>query len=226
MTTQTTARARLCVLISGNGSNLQALLDACAKNELAADVIQVISNRADAFGLQRAQKAGIPTAVLDHKTFSDRAAFDTALAETIARCQPDWVVLAGFMRILTPEFVQRFLGKLINIHPSLLPSHPGLNTHARALAARDAEHGATVHFVTPTVDAGPAIIQGVLAVEPDESVESLQARVHQLEHQIYPAALAALVAGEVHYAHGQAVWTGNRTPKKICQPPMLCAKSC
>jgi phosphoribosylglycinamide formyltransferase-1 len=219
MTTQITPRARVCVLISGNGSNLQALIDACAKNLIAADIVHVISNRADAFGLQRAHKAKIPTAVLDHKAFADRAAFDLALADLIARCQPDWVVLAGFMRILTPEFVQRFLGKLINIHPALLPRHPGLNTHARALAARDTEHGATVHFVTPTVDAGPAIIQGVLAVQPEESVESLQARVHQLEHQIYPTALAALVAGEVHYAQGQAVWANTNTPKIIYQPP-------
>ena len=218
MTTQTTPRARVCVLISGNGSNLQALIDACARHEMPAEIIQVISNRADAFGLQRAQKAGIPTAVLDHKAFSDRAAFDAALADLISQSQPDWVVLAGFMRILTPEFVQRFIGKLINIHPSLLPRHPGLNTHARALAAEDTEHGATVHFVTPTVDAGPAIIQGVCAVQAEESAESLQARVHQLEHQIYPLALAALVAGAVRYEHGQAQWaSGNpaNAPRQI-----------
>jgi phosphoribosylglycinamide formyltransferase-1 len=216
MTTQTTAR--VCVLISGNGSNLQALIDACAGHKMPAEIIQVISNRADAFGLQRAQKAGIPTAVLDHKTFSDRAAFDTALADLISQSQPDWIVLAGFMRILTPEFVQRFLGKLINIHPSLLPRHPGLNTHARALAAKDTEHGATVHFVTPTVDAGPAIIQGVLTVQAEESVELLQARVHHLEHQIYPQALAALVAGLVRYENGQAQWAAGsppHTPRQI-----------
>jgi len=185
---------------------------------MPAEIIQVISNRADAFGLQRAQKAGIPTAVLDHKTFSDRAAFDTALADLISQSQPDWIVLAGFMRILTPEFVQRFLGKLINIHPSLLPRHPGLNTHARALAAKDTEHGATVHFVTPTVDAGPAIIQGVLTVQAEESVELLQARVHHLEHQIYPQALAALVAGLVRYENGQAQWAAGsptHTPRQM-----------
>lgn len=209
MTIQTTPRARVCVLISGNGSNLQALMDACADHKMPAEIIQVISNRADAFGLQRAQKAGIPTAVLDHKTFRDRAAFDTALADLISQSQPDWIVLAGFMRILTPEFVQRFLGKLINIHPALLPRHPGLNTHARALAAQDTQHGATVHFVTPTVDAGPAIIQGVLTIQAEESVELLQARVHNLEHQIYPLALAALVAGAVRYENGQAKWASD-----------------
>lgn len=216
MTKPTSPRARVCVLISGNGSNLQALIDACAQNDIAADIVQVISNRAQAYGLQRAEQAHIPTAVLDHKAFADRAAFDQALADLIEQCQPDWIVLAGFMRILTPEFVQRFLGKLINIHPSLLPRHPGLNTHARAIAACDAEHGATVHFVTPTVDAGPAIIQGVLEINPNESIETLQARVHQLEHQIYPIALAALVAGDVRFERDQAIWRNQQpSPQRV-----------
>ncbi|MHB8919925.1 MAG: phosphoribosylglycinamide formyltransferase [Halothiobacillus sp.] len=206
------------MLISGNGSNSQAMIDACARGSVAADIVQVISNRPDAFGLVRAQNAGIPTAILDHKNFPDRAGFDAALADLIEQSQPDWVVLAGFMRILTPEFVQRFLGKLINIHPSLLPKYPGLDTHARALEAGDAQHGATVHFVTPTIDAGPVIIQGVLTIQPHESLESLTARVHQLEHRIYPAALAALVAGDVKFEDARTVWAdgaSNDSPRQM-----------
>ncbi|MHB1229979.1 MAG: phosphoribosylglycinamide formyltransferase [Halothiobacillus sp.] len=218
MTTTTAQRARVCVLVSGNGSNLQAMIDACARGSVAADIVQVISNRPDAFGLVRAQNTGIPTAILDHKNFPDRAGFDAALADLIGQSQPHWVILAGFMRILTPEFVQRFLGKLINIHPSLLPKYPGLNTHARALEAGDVQHGATVHFVTPTVDAGPVIIQGVLTIQPHESLGSLKARVHRLEHQIYPVALAALVAGDVKFEDARAVWAdgaSNDSPRQM-----------
>jgi phosphoribosylglycinamide formyltransferase-1 len=210
MTDHVQQKARLCVLISGSGSNLQAIMDACHGHTLHAEVVQVISNRADAYGLIRAQQAQIPTEVLNHKTFADRPGFDAALADLIDRCQPDFIVLAGFMRILTPSFVERFLGKLINIHPSLLPKYPGLDTHARALAAGDREHGATVHFVTPTVDAGPPIVQGILNVLPDDSVDSLKARIHQLEHVIYPYALDRLIKGQVCYRQQQAQWTDGR----------------
>lgn len=211
MTDHVQQKARLCVLISGSGSNLQAIMDACRNHSLNAEVVQVISNRADAFGLIRAQKAAIPTQVLDHKKFSDRDGFDAALANLIDQCQPDFIVLAGFMRILTPSFVERFLGKLINIHPSLLPKYPGLDTHARALASGDSEHGATVHFVTPTVDAGPPIVQGVLDVLPNDSVDTMKARIHQLEHVIYPHALNQLVKGNVCYSPNRAHWTDGRT---------------
>lgn len=211
MTDHVHHKARLCVLISGSGSNLQAIMDACHEHKLNAEVVQVISNRSDAFGLVRAQKAAIQPQVLDHKKFSDRPSFDAALADLVDQSQPDFIVLAGFMRILTPRFVERFLGKLINIHPSLLPKYPGLDTHARALAAGDRDHGATVHFVTPTVDAGPPIVQGVLSVLPDDSVDTVMARIHQLEHVIYPHALNQLVKGNVCYSQGHAHWSDGRT---------------
>lgn len=211
---------RITVVISGNGSNLQALINACARGEIPARIAQVISNRADAYGLTRAQEAGIATAFIDHRLFADREAFDAALAEKIQEVSPDFIVLAGFMRILTPGFVQQFLGQLINIHPSLLPKYPGLNTHARALEAGDKQHGATVHFVTPTVDAGPAIVQGVLSIQPEETLVHLKARVHGLEHQIYPQALAWLATGAVRYAEGDIVWQDpdqSRSGPKIVQ---------
>lgn len=218
MTDHVSHKARLCVLISGSGSNLQAIMDACHGHMLNAEVVQVISNRADAYGLVRAQQAHIPTEVLDHTKFGDRPRFDAALADIIDQSRPDYVVLAGFMRILTTGFVERFLGKLINIHPSLLPKYPGLDTHARALATGDREHGATVHFVTPTVDAGPPIVQGVLTVLPDDSVYTLKARIHQLEHVIYPHALDQLIKGNVRYNRQQAHWTDGR---KVNTPDMI-----
>lgn len=198
--------ARLAVLISGSGSNLQALIDACQTGRLDADIGLVISNRPDAYGLERARRAGIETAIIDHRQFADRASFDQALAERLEQADVDWVVLAGFMRILTPEFVLRFLGRMINIHPSLLPRHPGLDTHARALEAGDEVHGATVHFVTPTVDAGPAILQGWLTVDATETAEQLRHRVHVLEHRIYPQALRWLIDGSVGFDGEQATW--------------------
>lgn len=210
MTDNASPKARLCVLISGSGSNLQAIMDACRGHNLDAEVVQVISNRADAYGLIRAQQAQIPTEVLDHKTFADRPSFDAALADLIDQSQPDFVILAGFMRILTTGFVEHFLGRLINIHPSLLPKYPGLDTHARALASGDSEHGATVHFVTPTVDAGPPIVQGILNVLPDDSVDTLKARIHQLEHVIYPYALDQLIKGNVCYRQQHAHWADGR----------------
>ncbi|WP_407275217.1 phosphoribosylglycinamide formyltransferase [Halothiobacillus sp. DCM-1] len=216
------APARLCVLISGSGSNLQAILDACRDGQLPAEVVCVLSNRADAYGLARARAAGVETAWIDHRAFPDRAAFDAALAERIDAAQPDWIVLAGFMRILTEGFVTRFLGRLINIHPSLLPKYPGLDTHARALAAGDAEHGATVHFVTPTVDAGPPIIQGVLGLTAADTPDSVKARVHALEHRIYPEALRLLIDGAVRFDAGQALWRdGRRTPVQVRETDTL-----
>lgn len=204
------SKARLCVLISGSGSNLQAIMDACQSGQLNAQVALVISNRADAYGLIRAQQAHIPTITLDHRRFATRSDFDSALAKHIDQVDPDYIVLAGFMRILTPGFVEHFLGKMINIHPSLLPKYPGLDTHERALAAGDHEHGATVHFVTPTVDAGPPIVQGILNVQPDDSVARLKSRVHQLEHVIYPHALNRLINGAVYFQAHQAHWTDGR----------------
>lgn len=181
---------RIVVLISGHGSNLQALIDAQQRDELGGgQIVAVFSNRAEAYGLERAQKANIPAEHLSHRDFSEREAFDRALMARIDTYAPDLVVLAGFMRILTPAFVRHFAGKMVNIHPSLLPKYPGLHTHARALEAADSEHGATVHFVTESVDEGPIILQSRVPVLADDTAEKLQQRVHVLEHQLYPRAV-------------------------------------
>ena len=184
------------VLISGSGSNLQALIDRQDADN-PARIGAVISNRADAYGLVRAQNAGIPTAVLDHKAFAGREAFDAALIETIDAYRPDLVVLAGFMRILTPAFVQHYQGRLLNIHPSLLPKYKGLHTHQRALEAGDAEHGCSVHFVTEELDGGPLVVQAVVPVMADDTPETLAERVHAAEHQIYPLAMHWFAQGRL-----------------------------
>jgi len=179
----------VAVLISGSGSNLQALIDAQQAGELSADLRVVVSNRADAYGLTRAEQAGIETRVLSHRDFPTRADYDAALAELLGGFDPALVVLAGFMRILTPGFVAGFHGRLFNIHPSLLPKYPGLHTHQRALDAGDTEHGATVHFVTEELDGGPAVIQARVPVLPGDDAERLAARVLAQEHRIYPLAV-------------------------------------
>jgi phosphoribosylglycinamide formyltransferase-1 len=181
---------RIVVLISGHGSNLQALIDAQQRDELGGgQIVAVLSNRADAYGLERARNANIPAEHLSHKVFADRAAFDAALINRIDIHQPDLIVLAGFMRILTPAFVQHYAGKMVNIHPSLLPKYPGMHTHARAIEAGDSVHGASVHFVTECVDEGPIILQDRVPVLADDTAEKLQQRVHVLEHQLYPRAV-------------------------------------
>ncbi len=191
-----TASCNVVVLISGSGSNLQALIDSQAEDN-PARIRAVISNRADAFGLTRAQNAGIPTAVLDHKAFDGRESFDAALMEVIDGHAPDLVILAGFMRILTPGFVRHYQGRLLNIHPSLLPKYKGLDTHRRALEAGDREHGCSVHFVTEELDGGPVAIQAALAVAPGENIEQLTQRVHAAEHQIYPLAMRWFAEGRL-----------------------------
>ena len=208
----TSPKTRLIVLISGSGSNLQALIDKTRSDDLEAEIVAVISNNADAFGLQRATQAGIPTAVLDHRLFESREEFDTSLAELIDSYRPDWVFLAGFMRILTPEFVHHYLGRLINIHPSLLPKFPGLDTHQRAIEAGERLHGATVHFVIPELDAGPAIIQGKLAIVPGETASELASRVLSVEHEVYPATLQLLASGRATYAEGHALLDNEPLP--------------
>ena len=176
---------KLVVLISGRGSNLQAILDA----NLPAEIMAVLSNREDAPGLQRARACGIPAHALAHTDYAIRAEFDHAMMQLIDSYAPDLVVLAGYMRILTDEFVQHYAGRLINIHPSLLPSYPGLNTHSRALADGVKVHGCTVHLVTPTLDHGPVIAQAAVAVHSDDNAASLEARVLAAEHQLYPLAI-------------------------------------
>lgn len=188
------------VLISGSGSNLQALIDSIAHDGNPARIAAVISNRADAYGLERAKQAGIATAVLDHKQFDGREAFDAALVEAIDAFAPQLVVLAGFMRILTPGFVRHYTGRLLNIHPSLLPKYKGLHTHQRALEAGDSEHGCSVHFVSEELDGGPLVVQAVVPVQSDDSPSSLAQRVHEQEHVIYPLAVRWFAEGRLQLA--------------------------
>ncbi len=198
----------IVVLLSGSGSNLQAIIDAMHAG-LPVDIRAVISNKAEAYGLERARQAGIPAQVLSHRDYADRESYDAALAALIDGCGAQLVVLAGFMRILSDGFVRRYEGRMLNIHPSLLPRHRGLDTHARALAAGDGEHGATVHFVSPELDAGPIIIQARVPVEPGDTPESLAARVLQQEHRIYPQAIRWFAEGRLELKDGTALLDGK-----------------
>lgn len=188
---------RIVILISGSGSNLQAFIDQCASGQLHAEIAAIISNKPDAFGLERAKKAGITTHSINHKDFQTREDFDTALADVVESYQPDAVILAGFMRILTANFVTPFLGKLLNIHPSLLPKYPGLNTHQRAIDAGDQAAGASVHFVTTELDGGPVILQAQVPVLADDTADKLAKRVLTEEHHIYPLATQWLLEGRL-----------------------------
>lgn len=203
-------KARLVILISGSGSNLQAFIDQCQKGALSAEITAVISNKADAFGLERAKKAGIHTQVIDHKPFASREAFDQHLAEAVKNYQPDAVILAGFMRILTTHFVEPFKGKLLNIHPSLLPKYPGLNTHQRAIEAKDAHAGVSVHFVTEELDGGPVILQAKVDIDAKDSAETLAKKVLQKEHIIYPLAVSWLIEKRLELHHDGAYLDGNK----------------
>jgi phosphoribosylglycinamide formyltransferase-1 len=190
-------RCRLVVLISGSGSNLQAFIDACRDPAYPCELVAVISNRPAVRGLERAQQANIPTRVLDHGSFASRETFDAALRETIDAFAPDLLILAGFMRILSGGFVRHYRGRLLNIHPSLLPKYPGLHTHQRALEAGDAEAGASVHFVTEQLDGGPVIVQARVPVLRDDTTETLAARVLVEEHRIYPQAARLFAEGRL-----------------------------
>jgi len=200
------------VLISGRGSNLQAIIDAAGKS---FQISAVLSNRADAQGLIRAEKAGIPTEVLNHKDFPTRQAFDQALQARIDYYQANLVVLAGFMRILSPYFVQYYQGRLINIHPALLPKFKGLHTHQRALAAGEKEHGASVHFVTEDLDSGPVIIQARVPVLPDDDEDTLAARVLEQEHKIYPQAIEWIAENRVTLENGRVFLDGKETKVRL-----------
>ena len=201
-------RTRVVVLISGSGSNLQASIDGMQSTELPLDIAAVISNRPAVFGLERAEKAGIPALVLDHKQFDDRESFDQKLAQLIDSYQPDLVVLAGFMRILTTTFTRHYAGRMLNIHPSLLPKYQGLHTHQRVLDAGEAEHGVTVHFVTEELDGGPAVIQAKISIESVDDAVSLAKRVQQQEHIIYPLAVKWFAEGRLRMDDG-AVFLDN-----------------
>ena len=197
------------VLLSGTGSNLQALIDSDDVKASPANIRAVISNRADAYGLQRAKDAGIDTRVLDHKAFEGREAFDAALIEVIDEFKPQLVVLAGFMRILSADFVRHYQGRLLNIHPSLLPKYKGLHTHQRALEAGDSEHGCSVHFVTEELDGGPLVVQAVIPVESEDSPHSLAQRVHAQEHRIYPLAVRWFAEGRLSLDEQGALLDGQ-----------------
>lgn len=185
------------VLLSGTGSNLQALIDSTRTDDSPVRIAAVISNRSDAYGLQRASDAGIDTRALDHKAFDGREAFDSALIELIDAFNPKLVVLAGFMRILSADFVRHYEGRLLNIHPSLLPKYKGMHTHQRALDAGDSEHGCSVHFVTEELDGGPLVVQAVVPVESGDSAQTLAQRVHTQEHRIYPLAVRWFAEGRL-----------------------------
>ncbi len=197
------AMKNIVILISGRGSNMEAVVRAAQSEGWPARIAAVISNRADAAGLAFAQEHGIATAVVASKQFTDRAAFDAALQQEIDRFQPDLVVLAGFMRILTAPFVEHYAGRMLNIHPSLLPAFPGLATHQQALDAGVLEHGATVHFVTAELDHGPAVAAAKIAVLPGDTPDTLAARVLVEEHKLYPYAVRLFVEDRLSIEHGQ-----------------------
>ena len=199
----------IVVLISGSGSNLQAIIDACSSCFIPGKISAVIANKANAYGLVRASDAGITTQVLSHKTYASRDHYDEALIDAIDQHQPDLVVLAGFMRILTPAFVQHYAGRLLNIHPSLLPKYQGLNTHQRAIDAGDTEHGCSVHFVTEQLDGGPVVLQAKVPLFSDDDVTTLSERVHEQEHRIYPLVVRWFCQNRLQQQADQAWLDGN-----------------
>lgn len=203
---------RVVVLISGSGSNLQALIDGVAAGNLPIEIVAVISNRPDVMGLSRAANAGIQTLVLDHKGFASREAFDQELMRVIDSYTPGLIVLAGFMRILTPEFTHHYLGRMLNIHPSLLPKFQGLHTHQRAIDAGETQHGVTVHFVTAELDGGPAIVQAVVPVIKTDDANLLAKRVQRQEHVIYPLAVKWFAQGDLRMVDGKAELKGELLP--------------
>lgn len=210
-------RARTAILISGSGTNLQAFIDAAAEGDVALDIGLVFSNVESAYGLERARKAGIPAIALSHHNFDDRESFDRAVSEHLDEYQPELIVLAGFMRILSPWFVRRYAGCILNIHPALLPLYPGLNTHQRAIDAGDRWHGSTVHFVTEELDGGPRVLAGRLRIEEGDDAESLNRRVQAIEHQIYPKAADWVARGRVSVRDGAALLDDQPLPGPVVE---------
>lgn len=211
------ASKNIVVLISGRGSNMEVFLEASDRGLIAGNIVCVISNRPNAQGIVTARQRGIATAVIDHQDFDTREAFDAVLAQEVAAVDPDVVVLAGFMRILTPIFIDRFLGKLVNIHPSLLPKYTGLNTHQRAIDAGDAEAGATVHYVTNELDGGPAILQACVPITDDDTADTLASKVLAVEHLIFPEAVNWHLQGRVIHADDGAYLDGELLPPSGAQ---------
>lgn len=208
-------RPSAAVLISGSGSNLQAIIDEIAAGRLDLELCAVLSNQPDAAGLDRARKAGIATLCLSHRDYAERTLYDAALVDALRPYRPDLVILAGFMRILTGTFVNHFSGRILNIHPSLLPKLPGLDTHQRAIDAGEELHGCTVHFVTEDLDGGPSVIQGRVPVLAGDSTAELAARVLAVEHRIYPEAARMFAAGRLEYRDGAAWLDGERLDEPV-----------
>lgn len=207
---------KIAVLVSGSGSNLQALIDA----NLSGSIVGVISNKAEAYALERAKKAGIDTAIIEHKQFPNREAFDAVMHQQLLDWNVDLVILAGFMRILSADFVQKWQGKMVNIHPSLLPHYKGMHTHQRVLNTGDVLHGCTVHYVTAELDAGQALTQGVVKVNLHDTVDTLAERVHALEHLIYPQAVEWICNGTIqHLDNDQVLYKGQllEQPIQFCK---------
>ena len=207
---------KIAVLVSGSGSNLQALIDA----NLSGEIVGVISNKPEAYALKRAKQAGIATAIIEHKKYPNRESFDAVMHQQLLDWDVDLVILAGFMRILSASFVQSWQGKMVNIHPSLLPNYKGMHTHQRVLNTGDVLHGCTVHYVTTELDAGQALTQGVLKVGLHDTVESLSNRIHVLEHLIYPQAVEWICNGTIqHLENGQVLFKGQalKQPIQFCQ---------
>lgn len=210
---------KLAVLISGRGSNLQALIDACAAPNFPAEIVLVLSNKADAFGLERARKANIPTQVLNHKNYADRDNFDRAMTDAIVAAGAEFVCLAGFMRLLSDDFVRTWQDKLINIHPSLLPAYKGLHVHERVIEEGARFSGCTVHFVRPAMDEGPIIAQAVVPVLPDDTPDTLAARILEQEHVLYPLAVRLIAEGRVRVTAETARIDGHQPPKGVLLNP-------
>ncbi|PXY96649.1 phosphoribosylglycinamide formyltransferase [Frischella perrara] len=206
-------KKRIIVLVSGNGSNLQAIINACQNNLINGKIVAVISNKPDVYSLMRAKQATIPSHVINHKEFATREAFDHQLQLQIEQYQPDLIVLAGYMRILTPHFVQHYSGKMLNIHPSLLPKYPGLNTHRRAMEAGDKEHGTTVHFVTDELDGGPIILQAKVPIFDNDEEQDIVERVLAQEHQIYPLVIKWFCDDRLTMINGRAYLDQTMIPK-------------
>lgn len=212
-----TSRCKTAILISGSGTNLQAFIDAVEGGDLDLDLTVVFSNNPEAFGLERAEQAGIPTSCIQHSDYPDRESFDQAVIAELDRFEPDLLILAGFMRILSKAFVAHYAGKILNIHPALLPLYPGLNTHQRVLDAGEEWHGSTVHFVTEKLDAGPRILQGRLLINEGETAQELERRVQAVEHQIYPQAAGLVGSGKIKFRDGQSWVDGHVAEEPVVQ---------
>jgi phosphoribosylglycinamide formyltransferase-1 len=210
-------KSNIVILISGNGSNLQAFIEAQKSADFHGTIAAVISNKADAYGIQRAKDADIPTAIIEHTAYSSREVFDQALLTEIEKYSPSLVILAGFMRILTPQFVTNFTGRLLNIHPSLLPKYPGLHTHRRSLENNDEFHGTSVHFVTEELDGGPVIAQSQTKILAQDTEESLLKRVQSLEHKLYPVTAKLLLDNDITWKDGDVYFKD----KELKQPLLI-----